>query len=357
MSTTLEISELERKIGQLFMSGMPGTRLDEGTASLIRDYHLGGIILFSRNIEDPIQLAELCRDLHGAAAASQDIPFLLAVDQEGGRVARLQEPFRIFPGNAAIGEHDQPVEQAMEFGFVTAREMKLVGLNMNMAPVMDVRRGETEQHLEDRTFGENPEQVSQLGRTVIRSIQANGVMAVAKHFPGLGRAGVDPHVSLPRIEMDETEMEEIHLPPFRTAIDEGVSSIMTSHAIYPLFDPERPATLSPIVLTELLRERLCFEGLIITDDLEMGAITEHWSVSEGAARALEAGGDILLICKNQENVVESFKHIRGRILRGEITMQRLQESYERISKAKQKYLGKKPVISLPEVKEYFRLEP
>ena len=218
MNTTLDLSELNARIGQLIMAGMPGPQVDDVTEALIRDYNIGGIILFSRNIQDPLQLAKLCRQLQDMALKYHDRPLFLAVDQEGGRVARLKEPFTLFEGNSAIGRSDRPVEKAIEFGETTAREMKLVGLNMNLAPVVDVQRGELEKHLAGRSFGEDPEAVALLGRTVIASLQGNGVMAVAKHFPGLGRTSVDPHFQLPRIDIDLDEMEAINLPPFRAAV-------------------------------------------------------------------------------------------------------------------------------------------
>ena len=355
MNTTLELSELDSKIGQLFMAGIPGTSLDDGTEGLIRNYNLGGVILFSRNIEDPKQVAQLCQDLQDTATRHQNVPLFLAVDQEGGRVARLGEPFAQFPGNDAIGKDDNPLARAHEFGLTTATEMKLVGLNMNMAPVVDVQRGELEKHLIGRTFGADPKNVGELGGAVIESLQRGGIMAVAKHFPGLGRAPLDPHLELPRIEVDMKEMETVHLPPFGYAIEKKVSAIMTSHAIYPELDQELPATLSSAVLKGLLRKKMAFEGLIISDDLEMGAIARQWGVAEGAAASFEAGADILLICKDQEHIEESLKLIRGKLLRGEMSLQRLHESNERIRKAKKRFLQPLTAVSLSKVKEYFNL--
>jgi len=346
--------DLQSRIGQLFMAGMLGTSLDEKTVSLIREFNVGGIIFFSRNIEDPVQLARLCRDLQKEALNSWGVPLMLAVDQEGGRVARLREPFTVFPGNAAIAEADEPTKRAEEFGVVTAREMRLVGLNMNLAPVVDVQRGELEKHLQGRTFGDGPERVALLGRTVIRSLQENGVMAVAKHFPGLGQAGVDPHVHLPRIQATKAEIEKVNLIPFRAAIDQGVAGIMSSHAVYPALDPESPATLSREVLTRLLRQTMDFRGLIITDDLEMGAIAGQRPVADASLLAFQAGADILLICKGQEHVAQSCRLLRERLSRGHIPEERLIESLKRIESAKARFLGKKDKISLARVREYFR---
>jgi len=353
LSRVFSMNDLERVIGQLFMVGMPGPHLDEATDNLIHEGHVGGIILFSRNIEDPLQLAALCRDLQAAASQRQDSPLFLAVDQEGGRVARLKEPFRSFPGNAAIGMDEEPVKKAIEFATVTSREMGMVGLNMNLAPVVDVQRGEIEKHLAGRSFGEDPEVVGFLGRIVVKHLQKNGIMAVAKHFPGLGRADVDPHFHLPKINVDLEELEKINFPPFAAAIEEDVCGIMTSHAVYPALDPERPATLSSMVLTEVLRERMSFKGLTITDDLEMGAIAGEWSVAQGALEAFQAGADMLLFCKDQSRVRESLNLMRRALEKRTILPDRLAQSLERIRKTKAKFLGNREEISLAGVRAYF----
>ncbi len=346
--------DAEREIGQLFMVGMPGAHLDDATENLIHEDHVGGIILFSRNIEDPLQLAALCSDLQAAASKALDPPLFLAVDQEGGRVARLKEPFRSFAGNAAIGMDEEPVKRAIEFATVTSKEMTVVGLNMNLAPVVDVQRGEIEKHLAGRSFGEDPEVVAFLGRTVVRHLQQNGIMAVAKHFPGLGRADVDPHFHLPKINIDLEELERINFPPFAAAIEEGVCGIMTSHAIYPALDHERPATLSHTVLTKVLRERMGFKGLTITDDLEMGAIAADSSVAEGALKSFQAGADILLICKDQSHVRESLDALRQAVSKGTFPPSGSRQSLERIRKMKARFLGHREEISLAGVREYFR---
>jgi len=352
---TLDLTELDMKVGRLFMAGMPGAQMDPGIEALIRDYCLGGVILFSRNIEGPIQLATLCRDLQETAVKYHGIPLFLAIDQEGGRVSRLKDPFTQFSGNSAIGADPRPVEKAEEFARITAKEMGLVGLNMNLAPVVDVRKGEPERHLEGRTFGDDPQRVGLLGATIVRVLQENGVMAAAKHFPGLGRASLDPHYELPIIEADDTEMEEVNLPPFISAMHEGVSTIMTSHAIYSAMEPCLPATLSKAVLTTLLRDRLGFEGLIITDDLEMGAISKGWGTPEGAGLSFEAGADILLICEDQDRVLEGMDAIKERLLQGKVSFQRLHQSVERIMDAKSRFLDGYKRISLDAVHSYFSL--
>jgi beta-N-acetylhexosaminidase len=335
------------------MAGMPGTILDEGTELLIREYNLGGIILFSRNIDNPMQLARLCRDIQNTAARYECDPLFIAVDQEGGRVARLREPFTVFPGNEAIGMDERPVRKAIEFGTVTAREMKMVGLNMDLAPVVDVRKGRPERYLKGRLFSKDHETVALLGGKVVKSLQDNGIMAVAKHFPGLGRASIDPHLNLPMIDTDIGEINEINIPPFKAAMDMSVCAIMTSHAVYTALDPKNPATLSPVILNGLLRERLGFNGLIMTDDLEMGAIAKVYGVPEGALASFQAGSDILLICRRQEHVLDSLALIRKKILREELQNERLSQSLKRIKKAKSRFIKPGKKIMFKKVERYF----
>ena len=353
MQSTLELSELEDKIGQVFMIGMPGPDLDPVTEKLIGDHGVGGVILFSRNIETPLQLARLCRDLQALALKTRSIPLFLSIDQEGGRVARLKAPFTLFPGNEAIGRDPEALERAHEFATVTAREMTLVGLNMDLAPVMDVRRGEAEEHLAGRTFGDDPQWVGRLGSRVIETLQGAGVMAVAKHFPGLGRTERDPHHELPVIPIDAGEVETINLPPFLAAMEAGVSAVMTSHAIYPALDAENPATLSREILTGLLKGGLGFEGMIITDDLEMGAIEKHWGVAEGAAASLAAGADVLLICKDQDKVLKSLDRVKTMLLLEEIPVSRLLDAARRVGEAKARFITTHPNISMEAVTDYF----
>jgi beta-N-acetylhexosaminidase len=356
LNTTLSPHEISAGVGRLFMAGMPGTVLDQDTKDLIRDYNPCGIILFSRNIEDPLQLTRLCIDLQTAAMKHHSTPLFISIDQEGGRVARLKEPFTIFPGNEAIGKDANPEAKAREFGEIAAAEMKLVGLNMNLAPVLDVRSAEPEKHLVGRTFSEDHKIVSKLGAVAIRTLQKNGIMAVAKHFPGLGAADLDPHLHLPVIRSEKKYIETINLHPFRSAIKARAAGIMTSHALYPSLDPGHPATLSKSILNDMLREEMGYQGLIITDDLEMGAITEKQDAAHGALESFNAGADILLICKDQSHVRAGVDLMRKNILSGDAMTDRMDRSIMRIMKAKKKYLQKVDLPSLKKVEKYFRIK-
>jgi len=353
MNPTLDLSEITQKIGRLFIGGIPGPELDTDTINLIKNYHLGGIILFKRNIKDPIQLARLCRDIQRVSMENSGIPLFLAIDQEGGRVARLKEPFSQFPGNAAIGEDPDPEQSAIQYASTTAREMSLVGLNMNMAPVMDVAQPNMDRHLVGRSFSHDPLLATRLGKIVINTMQQGGIMAVAKHFPGLGKSDFDPHLNLPTVHVTLEEMESVHLPPFAGAIEANVSAIMSSHAVYPALDPDMPATLSRKIMTDLLREKMRFYGLLLSDDLEMGAIAKERGLPEGAADAFDAGIDLLLICKNQSLLLDSIELIRDKVLKGEIPYERLEKSLERIAKYKKRLLYPRRRVTFKAVREYF----
>ena len=353
MNPTLDLSEITQKIGRLFIGGIPGPELDTDTINLIKNYHLGGIILFKRNIKDPIQLARLCKGIQRVSMENSGIPLFLAIDQEGGRVARLKEPFTQFPGNAAIGESPDPEQSAIQYASTTAREMSLVGLNMNLAPVMDVAQVNMDSHLVGRSFSHDPLLVTKLGKIVINTMQQGGIMAVAKHFPGLGKSDLDPHLLLPTVNATSEEMESIHLTPFAGAIEANVSAIMSSHAVYPVLELGIPATLSRKIITEFLREKMGFVGLVISDDLEMGAIEKERPLPEGAADAFDAGIDLLLICKNQSHLIDSIELIRDKVLKEEIPYERLEKSLERIAKYKKRFLYPRKRLSLKAIREYF----
>ena len=353
MNPTLDVTELTQNIGRLFMAGLAGPEVDSDTVDLIQSYHLGGIIIFSRNVREPLQLARLCSDLQKVSLEASGYPLFLAIDQEGGRVARLKPPFSQFPGNEAIGNSPNPEESALRFAGITAKEMSLVGLNMNLAPVLDVTQPGMDSHLLGRTFSADPSVVARLGEIVIKTLQRSGVMAVAKHFPGLGRSNLDPHLDLPTIQAPLEELTSIHLSPFAAAAAAHVSAIMTSHAVYPALEPGVPATLSRNIISDLLRKRMNFGGLIISDDLEMGAIAKHKELPEASAEAFKAGVDILLICSNQRLVINCIENIRDKVLRGQIPEERLQKSLERIEKHKKQFLSRYKKTSLGAVENYF----
>jgi beta-N-acetylhexosaminidase len=289
--------------GRLFMVGLPGPRLDPVARELVRDLKVGGIILFARNIETPAQVWELTRDLQREALAAGGPPLLIAVDQEGGPVQRLKAPFTLMPPARELGERSSPAQVA-ELSRRVARELALVGINVNLAPVLDVPRG-PDCPLWDRCYATDAARVAAFGAAAVRGYLEGGVLPVAKHFPGLGDTVADSHQVLPQAQDAGAEREN-HLLPFRAALAAGAPLVMTAHLMVPAWD-ERPATLSPVALTQILRQKLGFEGVIITDDLEMGGITSQLSPEQGARAALAAGADLLLICNRPEAAREAAR--------------------------------------------------
>jgi beta-N-acetylhexosaminidase len=293
--------------GQLLMVGIPGLRVDVVARELVRDLKVGGVILFARNIESPEQVWELTRDLQREALAATGRPLLLAVDQEGGRVQRLKAPFTIIPAARDLGL-TMPPEEVECLARQVGRELALVGLNVNLAPVLDVPRSPACPQW-DRAYSSEAQTAAKYAVAAIRGYLAGGIIPVAKHFPGLGDTMADSHEVLPRALSSDAK-READLLPFRQAIAAGVPMIMTAHLAVPEWD-ERPATLSEVALQVWLRRRLGFDGVIITDDLEMGGITTSLSAPQGAQAALAAGADLLLICNNWQAAWEAARLLPG----------------------------------------------
>jgi len=288
----------EKLAGQRLMAGFEGTRFTPGLRHLIADLEVGGLILFKRNVESPPQLAELCRSAQRCARDCGLPPLFIAIDQEGGPVARLGPPFTQFPGNPPITN----AAEATRFAEITAAELASVGINMDLAPVLDVAPEGFDSVMIARAFGSDPDRVGRLGETVIDGLQSRGIMAVAKHFPGIGRTRLDSHLDLPVLDADLSSLEDFDIIPFRAAIEKQVAGVMLSHILYRRLDPQWPASLSARIARGLLRNRLGFRGIVITDDLEMGAITRHYGFTSAIRQVLRADIDTALICHSAEKV-------------------------------------------------------
>ena len=327
----------EQLAGQRLMVGFKGTVLDDELRSMINEIRVGGLVLFKRNVSDPSHLSSLCQSVQAFATKTGNPPLVIAIDQEGGPVARLGPPFTVFPGNRAIGKA-RSEEAAREFGTTTARELKGVGITMDFAPVLDVVPEDLDcAVMVERVFGDSPELVAELGTTVIESLQENGVAATAKHFPGIGRTTVDSHMDLPILETERDILDSSDLVPFRAAIRCNVEAVMLSHVVYSDLDPEWPASLSSVIAKELLRETMGFKGIVITDDLDMGAIDKHFEVNTFVERISGAEIDIALICHDQVKAEAAYGALLKAIKRSEDVRRRTLASVQRILNLKEKY--------------------
>lgn len=324
------------EVGHLFMVGLPGLAVDDSTLALIREQGIHNFIIFKRNVRDRAQLRTLCQGLGTACRDHGLPPPFIAIDQEGGEVARLPPPFRQFAAARDLAEAEDAERQLLEYARICARELLEVGINMNLAPVLDVCEAGPGYFMARRSLGSDPERVAYLGHLLISEMQGAGLSACGKHFPGLGAALLDPHLRLPTVSSAEERLRQVDLVPFQAAIAAGVAAIMTSHTIYTAFDSETPATLSRWILTDLLRRELGFEGVVITDDLEMGAIENSGLVATAACLSFQAGADLLLICHSHEKVRAAHGNLLAELTAGRIPLARLRESVRRQDYARQR---------------------
>jgi len=295
--------------GQRMMVGFDGTEPSERLRQLVETLQVAGIILFSCNVESPDQLRRLC-DYAQQCARSAGLPALLiAVDQEGGSVARLREPWTRFPAACRMNTE----AAAIDFAATTAAELSAAGINMNMAPVLDVAPTGIQSIMAERSFGSEPQRVASVGARVIEEFQRRNVMAVAKHFPGIGRTVLDSHLDMPILDVELPLLRRSDLIPFRAAAQRAVAGMMLSHIFYERIDRRWPASLSTAIARDLLRDELDYRGLVLTDDLDMGAIEKHYGIPTVVDRILQADIDLALICHEGPNIDLAHEHFRRQI--------------------------------------------
>ncbi|MCX5872880.1 MAG: beta-N-acetylhexosaminidase [Deltaproteobacteria bacterium] len=303
---------LERDFGRLFMVGFYGSEFSLELQAFIDAINPCGVILFARNILDPGQVAELNFAIQKFSIERLGRPILIGVDQEGGRVKRVKAPFSEFPPVMVMAGGESPEETIRRYAEITARELILVGFNLDFTPVLDVLGDGIDPAntvIGDRSFGSDPKQVAKFGALVIRTMKSEGLLTCGKHFPGHGAVAVDSHLDLPIDRRPIRRIMERDVLPFVNAIDAGTSMIMTAHVLFPAFDKLLPASLSPALVENLLRNELKFQGPIVTDDLDMGAISKHYSAEEASLLAYQAGADILLICNSPDKTFAARKNV------------------------------------------------
>jgi beta-N-acetylhexosaminidase len=326
--------ELGRTIGQMFMVGLAAEQIGPDERKLLKDYPFGGFIFFSHNLKEPKQILSLCRSLWQTGG---DIPPFIAIDQEGGRVHRLPPPFTHFPPAAALGRAGD-ADLAYRAGMATASELSAVGINLNFAPVFDVHSNPDNPIIGDRSLGADPDEVIRLGWEVVRGLREGGLIPCVKHFPGHGDTAEDSHFVLPVVKKSLDEIKSAELPPFIHACRNQVETLMTAHVVYPALDDRYPATLSHRIVGGLLRGELGYDGVVFSDDLEMKAIGENYSLEETVRRAALAGIDGLLFGHEPERAVAAFDFFCREAERSPQLRERVEQSYRRIQKLKSRTL-------------------
>lgn len=326
---------LEEKVGQLLIVGFEGEKMNEQIKGYIQDLHVGGLILFARNIKDENQSIELLNSIKEENSSSQ-IPLFLSVDEEGGSVSRLPHSFKKLPSAMTVGERNNK-EISYEFGRVIGERVKALGFNMNFSPVLDINSNPNNPVVGRRAFGTTKFQVIDHGLEAMFGIRDSGVIPAVKHFPGHGDTAVDSHINLPRIDKTIDELEELEFAPFKEAIKNDVEMIMTAHILYPNVDEKYPATMSYKIIKELLRDKLNYKGVIVSDDMTMGAIMNNYTLEEGVLLFLKSGGDIALICHGEENPRKAIDRIIKAVNDKEISEEEIDNKLYRILSLKESY--------------------
>jgi beta-N-acetylhexosaminidase len=330
---------LAERAGQLMSVAFHGRSVTPALEAMIRERHVGGVILFSENFEDAAGLRRLTADLQRIARESGTLPLFLSIDQEGGAVVRLAKGATVLPGSMALAATPDPRASVAAAAAITARDLRATGVDLQLAPVADVNNEPRNPIILNRSYGSDPQQVAALVRAAVEAYTAAGLLHCAKHFPGHGATTTDSHTGLPLLDVDRARLDRVELVPFRAAIDAGVPAIMTAHIRIPALDPaaDQPATLSRAVLTDLLRTELGFRGLILTDDLEMGALTATRSESEAALQAFSAGADLLLFRFDEAAQLDGHRRLSAAMASGALPPERVTASLRRILQAKERF--------------------
>ena len=329
---TVEDLSLEQQIGQLFMVGFPGPHPSESVLDLIRRYHVGGIILFSRNLEDAYQIFDLTSRLQAVAReAGHPYPLLVAIDQENGMVQRLGSAVTPFPGNMALGAIGDEYT-VLEVAESTGQELKTLGINMNLAPDVDVNNNPTNPVIGVRSFGDDALTVARLAAAAVTGYQRAGIISSLKHFPGHGDTATDSHLGLPVLSITRERLQSLELLPFASGIRAGADTVMAAHVALPLLTSgdRTPATLSSSLLKDLLRDYLHFQGVIISDCLEMEAIAGTVGTARGAVQALRAGIDLVLVSHTYARQEASILMVYEALHTGELTRAAIAQAAQRV---------------------------
>lgn len=331
----IESMSIDEKIGQMIFAGVSGKELNAETKQLVKNYKFGGIIFNGKNFSSPSQTVAYVNGLK-AVNSNNKLPLFFGIDQEGGRISKLPGDLIEIPSNMEIGKINDSAF-SFEIGSVLGKLVNAYGFNINFAPVLDVNSNPKNPVIGDRSFGNNPSIVSELGVQTMKGIQSEKVIPTIKHFPGHGDTSVDSHLELPIVNKSLPELEKLELIPFYRAIDEGAEMVMIAHILLPKVDQELPSSLSKEIITGILRNKIGFDGVIITDDMTMKAITENFDIGNAAVMSVQAGSDMIMVAHDYDNIMKVFSALKKAVEQGEISEERINESVTRILTLKKKY--------------------
>ncbi len=340
---TLAKMSLDEKIGQLFCVSFSGTELSDETAEFLKEYYVGNVILFSKNTENAEQTAKLCKELQSHIRKNTGVSAFIGTDQEGGQVMRVTDGAVYYPGAMALAASGN-TENAETIGNYMGSELRSLGINIDFAPVADVNSNPDNPVIGTRSYGDNAEAVSEYAAAFSRGMELAGEISVAKHYPGHGDTAVDSHFGLPSSDKSLDGLMQTELVPFKKLIDGGVPAIMAAHIIYPWLDGKFPASMSKVMLTDILRGKLGFDGIIVTDGMRMGAVADNFGAAKACAEAVKAGADLIITGSGgkAEDLTlapqkECIKEVKNAVLSGEIPEETLNAAVLRVLKCKEKY--------------------
>lgn len=332
---------LEQKIGQLFIVGFEGDIINDEIIDLVNNQEVGGLIYFSRNVVDSNQIITLNNEIKDI---KKDIPLFISVDEEGGVVSRVPDEFLKLPSSGYIGKFDDE-NLSYNIGSIISKELKSLGFNMDFAPVLDIDSNPNNTVIGERAFGNNADIVSKLGIKTMEGLRDGGIIPIVKHFPGHGDTDIDSHYGLPIVTKTLEELNNLEFIPFKNAIENGADVVMVSSIILSSIDSEYPATMSKKVTTDILRNKLNFDGVIATDDMTMGAIMDNYNLTDAVIMAINAGNDLILVCHGYDDIIKSISAVKDAVSSNIISEERIDESVYRILKLKEKYRVNDDIIS------------
>ncbi|SDN60445.1 beta-N-acetylhexosaminidase [Paenibacillus sp. yr247] len=338
---------LEEKLGQMIITGIDEYSMNVHARELIETYHVGGIILYKPNVKNTSQLVGLVNELKETNAVNK-LPLWLGVDEEGGRVTRLPDEITKTPTSKEVGKTGS-TKLAYNIGHLLGKELNAYGLNMDFAPDLDVNSNPNNPVIGDRSFGSNASIVSSFGIPMMNGLQDQQVVPVVKHFPGHGDTSVDSHIGLPIVQNDLARLRKLELIPFAEAIKHQADAIMVAHILLPKIDANNPASMSRKIMTDLLRKEMGFQGLIMTDDMTMGAIIKNYDLGESAVKSVLAGANIVMVGHDYEKTIKVITALREAVKSGRIPMETIDQSVRQVMKVKQKYQLDDHPIKVPDI--------
>ncbi|OCT13992.1 hypothetical protein A8709_00165 [Paenibacillus pectinilyticus] len=347
-TSVIDKMTLDEKLGQMIFAGIDDYTMNEQARQLLVTYHVGGIILYKPNVKDTKQLVGLVNELKTANSVNK-LPLWIGVDEEGGRVTRLPDEITKTPTSQTVGKSGK-TEVAHNIGQLLGKELNAYGLNMDFAPDLDINSNPKNPVIGDRSFGANASLVSSFGIPMMNGIQEMKVAPVVKHFPGHGDTSVDSHIGLPIVQNDLARLRKIELVPFADAIKHQADAIMVAHILLPKIDTKYPASMSKAIMTDLLRKEMGFQGLIMTDDMTMGAIAENYEMAEAAVKSVLAGSNVVMVGHDPNKAIAVLAALRTAVQSGRIPMATIDQSVAQVNKLKSKYQLTDTTVKVPDPK-------